>query len=184
MCRASLCTEEKKALQLKSMENPYRSPMTTSAQTWDWRKVFSSRPRQFVMGVVVLMGLLAIIALLNPVAVWDGHFQLNMDIHSRSSQAVEHVSCAFSFRRADAEWLSESDSLEATLLFQAVREFDGQNYVAYGQSSGRTWWGIDYGYTAHRFVVLRIDCEDGKQVRTVVEIPNVRGPRSVTVEIP
>jgi hypothetical protein len=115
--------------------------------------------------------------------IWDGSFKTNMRIQSRSSQAVHHVSCAFASRRGEAEWYIRSDCDEED-AFRPVKEFDGTNALAFGRCSARYWLGVEYGYSADRFVVLRIDYGNGKQLRTVAELPRVRGPRNVTVEIP
>jgi hypothetical protein len=144
------------------------------------------RPRRIrrIVGVGALLGLLVLIALFSPEAVCDGHFKVNISTRSHSSQAIKNVSCAFSFDRHDAEWLSQCGSVDARYAFKAVEDFDGKNYISHGRCSWREWWGIEYNYVADEFAVLRIDYVNGKQVTTVVEIPKKRGQRNISVEIP
>ena len=141
------------------------------------------------IGIAILLGVLGLLFILfelSVVAVWDGHFKLNVNIHSRSSQPIHGVSWASYFRRKDADWVSQTDSHEPDYEFKAVKNFDGTRFVAFGQCWGRTadFFGIEDSYGEERFIVLRVDYVDGKQLRTVAEIPKGRGPRSTTVEIP
>jgi len=136
-----------------------------------------------VIGVIVLLGVV-LAPFLCVEEVWDGSFKLSATLRSRSSQPIKHVSCAFAFHREEAQWRSNSNDLEAESSFKAAEEFDGATVVAYGQCSGRKWLGIEHGYGADQFVVLRIGYANGKQSTVVAEIPKTRGPRNIEVDVP
>ena len=135
------------------------------------------------IGIVVLLGIVASPFLI-VVSVWDGHFKLNATLRSMSSQPIKNISCAFSFKREEADWLSTSDDREAESSFVPVERFDGKTAVAYGQCSGRNWCGVEYGYVADKFVVFRVDFANGKISKVIAEQPVRPGPRNIEVEIP
>jgi hypothetical protein len=137
-----------------------------------------------IWAVILAYSLLITCLFLCGEAVCDGHFSLNISLHSRSSKAIRNVRCAFSFRREEAEWLSQTDDPAEDYQFKAVEGFDGTKCVAYGRCSWRKSWGIEHHYVADQSAVIWIDYANGKRFKTVVEIPKVRGPRSVTVEVP
>lgn len=116
--------------------------------------------------------------------VWDAHFKLNVNTHSKSSLPTHHVRYVFASRREEADLISRYNC-EAEYPFKSVEDFDGTRFIVYAPCSGRSWFGVDYGYVEpYRFLVLRVDHGNAMQLKTFAEIPTGRGLRSMTIEIP
>jgi hypothetical protein len=133
------------------------------------------------LGIVVLIGALS----LSSVAVWDGGFQLTVSLHSRSAAAIKDVSFALCRDREVANQLAATTEQSAATEFRSVESAGDGRHLVRVPCSGRRWLGVDYGYIEpYRFIVLRVQPTNRALFFAVVEIPEGRGPRSITVDVP
>lgn len=130
--------------------------------------------------LAVVAVLLAVVPLLTYIAVWDGRFQLNVTIES-----VEPFHAAqydYFWKRDIAQIVlsggEESDSWEFAQL-------SGSAFVLDLPCSGRiNFYGHESSYSEPRYVVAKITLKNGEIVRKLIEVPQGRGARSVTISLP
>ena len=113
-----------------------------------------------------------------------GDFELRLDTHSRSGRAIQLIEYEAHFGREVAEY-AVSDPAARQLLnfdFAALEGTIASCDVPHSHLVNA--FGHDLSYTYAPFLVLRITYDDGEQALQLVEVPQGRGARSMTLEIP
>lgn len=144
------------------------------------------RRRKIVL--TVFLSMLVMLLLLAPVLlscyVWDGHFQLTLDVTSSSGKHISEVSYAAVSTREQAEWTETHTSGESEFAFRPTSQDNGR-FIAHIPCSGRCWvFDIETSYSEFRYVVVRAKYESGKVFRRMAEVPVGRGPRTLKVLVP
>jgi hypothetical protein len=137
-----------------------------------------------IIGVILAI----VVALIVPVqeAVWDGHFPLTLDL--RLHQSVNDESLMLSI------FWSEADARESLVrrshhdhVFHPVETLDGSHAEISVPAFGRlsTWGAGTYHHPRFLVIEYRVDEGDNPTVaRKLFSIPEGRGARSITVELP
>jgi hypothetical protein len=136
---------------------------------------------------VLLVGLILLFVAvvgLSPEMVWDGRFQLDVRLQSRSAAAIKDVSYALYHDREVANRVAGTTEQSVVTEFRSVENAGSGRYLVSVPCSGRRWLGVEHGYFEYRFIVLRLRYNDKSAVCTAVEIPEGRGQRSVAVDVP
>ena len=140
--------------------------------------------RIFLALLPLLLVALALIVRSVFVCVWDGRFELALDVVSSSGEHIDDVSYAAFFKREEAEWVEADTSEVSEHCFHPAAK-DNSRFSADVVCSGKTWvFGIETSYTEPRYIVVRVKCRNGKVFRRSAEIPAGRGPRTMTVSVP
>ena len=142
------------------------------------------RQSQQIKVIVVIVVLLVVVVLpLSKAAFWDGHFQLDVELCSRTSTQPTIVSYGL-YNRDVADYVVQNiDEFPEEL--QTAENVDNGRFVVSVPCSGREWLGMSYGYAEpFRFIVLQLKYNDKDRFCTVAEIPEGRGPRNLRVDVP
>jgi hypothetical protein len=152
---------------------------STSAKTvgrWKRHKIFLSL---LLLLIIVIFSLPA----LSSVAFWDGRFSLALNVSSSSGEKMDNISYATFSQREVAEEMQKYVNLENYAFRPAV--LDNSCYTATIPCSGKRWiFNIETKYTEPRYIVVQVEYGNGKKSRIFAEIPEGRGPRSLTVSVP
>ena len=105
---------------------------STSTDAADGKKC---RKVHLILLILVVLALLA--AGLSPVCVWDGRFDLAVNVVSSSGEAISEVSYVTFRNRDEAEW-AETDTSEACERSFHPADKDGDQFLASVRCSGKT----------------------------------------------
>lgn len=113
---------------------------------------------------------------------WSGSFPLQVRLEA--GRKVVAVWAGTMQRREWAEQIRQ-DIRRADCVFRPVEGFDGSTFtvdvICGGRNSGL---GIERHYTEDQVLVLRLEYADQQDQFQAVEIPEGRGPRTVSVQLP
>lgn len=138
----------------------------------------------FVVVAVVAAGVLAWEFIPVQVMIWDGSFDLTVRVESRAGQP-QSISCqALGGRETAAQVLADLSPPESR--WSAVADpFDGRPLIVHVPVSGReSPFGRELARSQFRFLVVIADLADGRRVGKLVDIPDGRVSREVSVVVP
>lgn len=145
--------------------------------------VRNRRKIRAVLLLAVLVIAAIVVAVLSPVCVWSGHFELLLNVVSSSGKRINDVSYATFSKHEEAERAESGTSeVSASCFHTAVK--DHGRFIANVACSGRSQLGIETSYFEYRYIVVRVKYEDGKESRQVEEITPGRGDRSIAIAVP
>jgi len=121
--------------------------------------------------------------LLMPIEVWDGRFDLAIHLQSKSGRRIESVEYEAFFRRDHAEF-TVAHQPEGFGGFREAEYWSGVWHCHVASTGRRDIFGRELRYMFARFVVLLIRYDNGEELLQIAEVPEGRGPRSMTVDVP
>ncbi len=138
-----------------------------------------------IIGLSVLAGALAWEFIPIQLTVWDGGFDLTVNVSSTAGP-LKSVSCQACGRREEAEEVLEYLLPPDTRQWSAVADpFDGQPLTVQVPVSGRASpMGRELRRSQFRYLVVIGQLNDGRRVGKLVEIPDGRESREVSVSLP
>jgi hypothetical protein len=117
------------------------------------------------------------------VMIWDGEFDLTVHVSS-SDGPLHSVSCQAFSRREDAEYVVKHLLPPEGLWFTVADPFDGQPLTVGVPLSGRVSpWGRELGRFQFKYLVVIGQLKDGRRIGKLVEIPDSRESREVSVAL-
>lgn len=148
--------------------------------------VHATRIGMFIGGVVGLLFTcvsLFAVELYGSVAIGDGLADLEIRISSEPSPRVSSVSYTTAFRAAVPHFIRAYSTPEVD--FQAVEDLTKPFTVPVPWSIRWSTLGWEYGYgQAYDVLLFRVEYSDGSHTYTVVDVPDLRSSRCVTVDLP
>ena len=147
------------------------------------RRRFRKIHLSLLLFMMIALVLLAIGLL--PTAVWDGRFDLTLDVSSLSGKHIKNVSYATYFRQDEADWVAtDSSEVSSHALRPVARDTDG--FIVPIPCSGKAnyFFDIEWSYSEACYIVVEVTDEKGEKTRKSLHIPKGRGPRSMTVLVP
>ena len=169
-------------------QNPYASPELQSPTPLNR----AQRIRRFGYWIAAGMITVAVLGLLVPlatVAVWDGRFDLTIHVDSDPEIDLESVRFVPCWKQSDATYfLSQADERFGGTWSTTSGDVANKNWTIDVQCSGRHHWaGIGDTYVEQRFLVAEYESTasgECAKYRKQLLIPQGRGPRSMTIELP
>jgi hypothetical protein len=145
----------------------------------------ATRRALLIAVLVVLIGALAWEFVPVQVTVWDGGFDLTVRVSS-TAVALRSVSCEAFAHRGDAEEALENHLPPRTRLWSAVADpFTGEPLrVTVPVSGHESPSGREISRFQFRHLVVIGQLPDGRRVGKLVEIPDCRESREVSVTLP
>jgi hypothetical protein len=119
------------------------------------------------------------------VTIWDGGYDLKINVTSEAGP-LRSVSCKVCSQREEADWVLENP-LHAEAHASAFSDpFDGKPLSLKLSLSGRTSpLGREVRlFQQCRYLVVIGRLQDGRQLAKIVDIPNSRKSREVSVSLP
>jgi hypothetical protein len=125
------------------------------------------------------------------IAVWDGQFLLRVNLTPPNDRKIIKI-----FARPVSEWVWSEvreawaanpaiDPKRIGLELDRVAWIEGQPFTIPVHCSGRVSnLGRELSYSQGRHLALRVEFEDGGSENLMVDIPDSRFARSVTVSVP
>jgi hypothetical protein len=119
------------------------------------------------------------------IIVWDGYFPLTVSLVSAKPDRLSRVWAGSIFRRDDAiDILSHPQPERLDGVLREVANFRGPFVVDVACSGSTSGLGRERWYACHRALLLLIEYTDGRREVKVVDTPDGRPAREVTVPIP
>jgi hypothetical protein len=116
----------------------------------------------------------------SPWTLWIGKFDFTIHLRSQSGAAIKSV--LFDAVRRDPKRFRVEEYAWDDL--RAASDFDQTSVVLAVTCSGSDVLGWELSYGERGRVLLQVEFEDGTIARRIVDVPNGRGPRETTVELP
>jgi hypothetical protein len=114
---------------------------------------------------------------------WDGHFELSIDIQPKTSRQISVACyCLEQSRKESADAISQNPTWGDWK--NCKQSQDGKSYLAEIPCYGRFDIFGHYGYGEFRYIVVRAKYGDGTQDCVTAEIPEGRGKRSMKIMMP
>lgn len=139
-----------------------------------------------IIAIVIVLGVLVWIFFSVPVIVWDGGFDLKAHV-----KCTEHPMCAIYCEvcgnREDAEYvLKYYPFSEHSNFSTCLAPFDEQPLTVFVPLSGRVsgWLGREIERYQFQYLVVIGDFQDGQRIGKIVEIPDCRVSKEVSVSFP
>ncbi len=119
------------------------------------------------------------------VEIWDGGIDLTVNLSSTAGD-IRYVRCKACVQREDAEWALENwPDPEAWSGSVVVDRFDGKPFPVYVPITGRdSPLGREISRRQHRFLAVIGNLQDGRRIGKLVELPDLRKSREVSVSLP
>lgn len=138
-----------------------------------------------IVGILVVAAALAWEFVPLQVTIWDGAFDLTVNASSTAGP-LRSVRCKACMRREEAEFTLEHPSNPESIGGSILREpFDGNPISVIVPLSGRSSpSGRELRRTQYQFLVVVGNLQDGRQIAKLVEIPDCRLSREVSVSLP
>lgn len=134
--------------------------------------------------VVAVAAVILLIIDNGSVAVWDGHFPLQVHLRGTHGREIIEVAAEPLTRLEYADYVRNAPS-KLDLRPERVEWVEGQPFTVRVPCSGRTSsFGRELSYTQFKLLVLRISFMDGEVALIPVEIPDGRKAREVRVTVP
>jgi hypothetical protein len=135
----------------------------------------------FVLGIAAVIFCFYTFA---PVAVWDGGFELTVNV-SNPKSVLRSVKCEPFYHRSDAELAIEQPT-DPSLTWSSVADpFVGNPLKVFVRVSGRdSMWGWKLSRMQFQWLAIIGLLDDGRQCSKVVEIPDGRVSRIARVSLP
>ena len=138
-----------------------------------------------IVALLVIVGALAWEFIPIQVTIWDGGFDLTVQVSSTAGP-LRAVSCQAYSRREEAEHILEHLLPPETRLWSAVADpFDGKPLAVAVPLSGRVSpCGRELLRVQFQYLVVIGQLKDGRRIGKLVEIPDSRVCREVSVLLP
>jgi hypothetical protein len=143
--------------------------------------------RRALLITAVLLGAGALACEFIPLgySIWDGDFDLRVNVSSTAG-SLRAVTCQACSHSEEAEYILDHLLPPETDLWSTVADpFDGQPLTVRVPVSGRTSpCGRELDRSQFRYLVVIGQLKDGRRMGKLVDIPDCRVSREVTVSLP
>jgi len=134
-------------------------------------KIVDRRKRRKIIFSLLLLTIIVFLIFIPGLcteAVWDGYFQLALNLSSKSGESISDVSYATFFKIEEAEWLEKHTDVGMEADFHPAEKDNGW-YIATVLCSGRFGiFNMETKYIEPRYIVVRLKYKNGKELRRMV----------------
>jgi hypothetical protein len=115
--------------------------------------------------------------------VWDGVFSLTVDLRAAEPDRIGRVWAAAAYHREYAEEILD-DSKSADERFTEIADWQKPFVVEVPCSWGESGFGREKWRGQYHALIIRIEYRDGRREHKIVDMPDYKQTRELTVEVP